>query len=43
MQYVMEILIALAVTVGFAILCCGVKRLCRKAIQKTDTKKEGVR
>ena len=42
MQYVMEPLIALVVTVGFAILCCGVKRLCKKAIHKIETEKEGV-
>lgn len=34
MQYIMEILIALLVTLGFAILCTGVKRLCKKAICK---------
>lgn len=40
MQYVMEILIAILVTVGFAILCTSVKRLCKKAIHKKQKKED---
>lgn len=40
MQYVMKILIAIGMTVGFAILCTGVKRLCKKAISEKLNKED---
>ncbi len=40
MQYVNEVLIAAALTVGSDFLCKGVKRLCKKAAGKEQEKKD---
>lgn len=39
MQYVNEVLIAAALTVGSEFMCIGVKRLCKKASCKEHEKK----
>ena len=40
MQYVNEVLIAAALTVGSEFMCIGVKRLCKKASCKGKEKKD---